>query len=359
MQKCHKSKMAAVDQIFREANVNMNGHVRYEDFVKIACAPFGLLLVTRVVRVGCRLSTKSGTVGRAICLTGTLALWGNVNLPEFNVLGFGVGLLWDLLFPLPLHSGTAPCSPCFTLKSSALKTRPCCLVIAVQTFPLYQLKEGAGMPTHAASMLPPAGPMSGAPATTLDALHSQRCRRLPKTSNEVRNIIPYLQAETAPFVPPHLLLHFSVTSVTRGRNVAPVVSWGGRGDLNLPSLSHLGRSPLLLCSCISHARTETVVDVMRVTSVDHYREHRTCPHWADALGSAVEKCWPTTPVVAACGLWPPSLAAEPGKASWSVRRATEDDSGGDGGGEQEHPQQEAVAHQGHLLPLYLGRVAAL
>ncbi|XP_063231417.1 calmodulin-like protein 4 isoform X2 [Bacillus rossius redtenbacheri] len=28
-----------VDQIFREANVNMNGHVRYEDFVKIACAP--------------------------------------------------------------------------------------------------------------------------------------------------------------------------------------------------------------------------------------------------------------------------------------------------------------------------------
>jgi len=29
----------AVEQIFREANVSLNGHVKYEDFVKIACAP--------------------------------------------------------------------------------------------------------------------------------------------------------------------------------------------------------------------------------------------------------------------------------------------------------------------------------
>ncbi|XP_065226537.1 uncharacterized protein LOC135849840 [Planococcus citri] len=28
-----------VDQIFREANVSLNGMVKYEDFVKIACAP--------------------------------------------------------------------------------------------------------------------------------------------------------------------------------------------------------------------------------------------------------------------------------------------------------------------------------
>lgn len=28
-----------VDQIFREANININGHVRYEDFTKIVCAP--------------------------------------------------------------------------------------------------------------------------------------------------------------------------------------------------------------------------------------------------------------------------------------------------------------------------------
>lgn len=28
-----------VDQIFREANVSLNGVVKYEDFVKIACAP--------------------------------------------------------------------------------------------------------------------------------------------------------------------------------------------------------------------------------------------------------------------------------------------------------------------------------
>lgn len=28
-----------VDRIFREANVNNNSMVRYEDFVKIACAP--------------------------------------------------------------------------------------------------------------------------------------------------------------------------------------------------------------------------------------------------------------------------------------------------------------------------------
>lgn len=28
-----------VDQIFREANINSNGMVHYEDFVKIACAP--------------------------------------------------------------------------------------------------------------------------------------------------------------------------------------------------------------------------------------------------------------------------------------------------------------------------------
>ncbi|XP_012062884.1 PREDICTED: calmodulin-like protein 4 [Atta cephalotes] len=28
-----------VEQIFREANVSLNGHVKYEDFVKIACAP--------------------------------------------------------------------------------------------------------------------------------------------------------------------------------------------------------------------------------------------------------------------------------------------------------------------------------
>lgn len=29
----------SVEQIFREANVSLNGHVKYEDFVKIACAP--------------------------------------------------------------------------------------------------------------------------------------------------------------------------------------------------------------------------------------------------------------------------------------------------------------------------------
>jgi len=29
----------SVEQIFREANVSVNGHVKYEDFVKIACAP--------------------------------------------------------------------------------------------------------------------------------------------------------------------------------------------------------------------------------------------------------------------------------------------------------------------------------
>lgn len=28
-----------VEQIFREANVSLNGHINYEDFVKIACAP--------------------------------------------------------------------------------------------------------------------------------------------------------------------------------------------------------------------------------------------------------------------------------------------------------------------------------
>ncbi|XP_029159009.1 calmodulin-like protein 4 [Nylanderia fulva] len=28
-----------VEQIFREANVSLNGYVKYEDFVKIACAP--------------------------------------------------------------------------------------------------------------------------------------------------------------------------------------------------------------------------------------------------------------------------------------------------------------------------------
>ncbi|XP_070154921.1 calmodulin-like protein 4 isoform X2 [Polyergus mexicanus] len=28
-----------VEQIFREANVSLNGHVKYEDFVKITCAP--------------------------------------------------------------------------------------------------------------------------------------------------------------------------------------------------------------------------------------------------------------------------------------------------------------------------------
>ncbi|CAG9120310.1 unnamed protein product [Plutella xylostella] len=28
-----------VENIFREANVSSNGSVRYEDFVKIACAP--------------------------------------------------------------------------------------------------------------------------------------------------------------------------------------------------------------------------------------------------------------------------------------------------------------------------------
>ncbi len=29
----------AVDQIFREANIQPNGNVRYEEFVKIVCAP--------------------------------------------------------------------------------------------------------------------------------------------------------------------------------------------------------------------------------------------------------------------------------------------------------------------------------
>jgi Ca2+-binding EF-hand superfamily protein len=30
---------ASVDQIFREANIQMNGQVKYEEFVKIVCAP--------------------------------------------------------------------------------------------------------------------------------------------------------------------------------------------------------------------------------------------------------------------------------------------------------------------------------
>lgn len=34
-----KNLFFPVDQIFREANVTMNSKVRYEDFVKIACAP--------------------------------------------------------------------------------------------------------------------------------------------------------------------------------------------------------------------------------------------------------------------------------------------------------------------------------
>ena len=34
-----KLSQKEVDQIFREANINLNGSVRYEDFVKIACAP--------------------------------------------------------------------------------------------------------------------------------------------------------------------------------------------------------------------------------------------------------------------------------------------------------------------------------
>ena len=29
----------AVDQIFREANISPNGMVKYEEFVKIVCAP--------------------------------------------------------------------------------------------------------------------------------------------------------------------------------------------------------------------------------------------------------------------------------------------------------------------------------
>ena len=29
----------SVDQIFREANIHTNGQVRYEEFVKIVCAP--------------------------------------------------------------------------------------------------------------------------------------------------------------------------------------------------------------------------------------------------------------------------------------------------------------------------------
>lgn len=31
--------VSTVEQIFREANVSPNGQVKYEDFVKIACAP--------------------------------------------------------------------------------------------------------------------------------------------------------------------------------------------------------------------------------------------------------------------------------------------------------------------------------
>lgn len=33
------SFLISVEQIFREANVSLNGQVKYEDFVKIACAP--------------------------------------------------------------------------------------------------------------------------------------------------------------------------------------------------------------------------------------------------------------------------------------------------------------------------------
>jgi len=33
------SHYSAVEQIFREANVSPGGHVQYQDFVKIACAP--------------------------------------------------------------------------------------------------------------------------------------------------------------------------------------------------------------------------------------------------------------------------------------------------------------------------------
>jgi hypothetical protein len=31
--------LGAVDQLFREANIQMNGVVKYDDFVKIVCAP--------------------------------------------------------------------------------------------------------------------------------------------------------------------------------------------------------------------------------------------------------------------------------------------------------------------------------
>ncbi|KAK6626363.1 hypothetical protein RUM43_006674 [Polyplax serrata] len=34
-----KLSQKEVDQIFREANINLNGFIPYEDFVKIACAP--------------------------------------------------------------------------------------------------------------------------------------------------------------------------------------------------------------------------------------------------------------------------------------------------------------------------------
>ena len=36
---CSNSFTVSVDQIFREANISTNGMVKYEEFVKIVCAP--------------------------------------------------------------------------------------------------------------------------------------------------------------------------------------------------------------------------------------------------------------------------------------------------------------------------------
>ncbi|KAJ8881893.1 hypothetical protein PR048_018379 [Dryococelus australis] len=73
--------------------------------------------------------------------------------------------------------------------------------------------QGSSMPTHAAGMHPPAGPMLG---------------------DRKELATPYLQAEAAPLVPPHLLLHFSISSATKGRCITPAFSGGGVFTLIVP-----------------------------------------------------------------------------------------------------------------------------
>ncbi|KAJ8882249.1 hypothetical protein PR048_018737 [Dryococelus australis] len=68
-----------------------------------------------VGRMDCVLVTKSGTVGQAICLTVTLALWDNFDLPEFDELGFGE--------VVAMLQGGQACSVVFLTLSGQSKTQ--------------------------------------------------------------------------------------------------------------------------------------------------------------------------------------------------------------------------------------------